>query len=63
MVEEGHLYILFASPMWSLIKRDLGEFVTTLKDDVAIVSSAISRGGDVGEDDYEVRVPRSFRAV
>ncbi|CAM9444203.1 unnamed protein product, partial [Sphacelaria rigidula] len=59
--------------MWGILKRDLGEFVTTLQDDVAVITSAITQGG--GDDDgYEsysseegsmTRPPTSaaFRAV
>lgn len=35
--------------MWGILKRDLGEFVTTLQDDVAVITSAITQGG--GDDD------------
>lgn len=41
--------------MWSVLKRDLGEFVSTLQDDVAVIKSAISLGGD----DYAEEVSES----
>lgn len=47
--------------MWGILKRDLGEFVTTLQDDVAVITSAITQGG--GDDDgYEVRTCGRLRA-
>lgn len=37
--------------MWSLIRKDLGEFVTTLKDDAAVtIKSAMSHGEGEGEE-------------
>lgn len=42
--------------MWSLIRKDLGEFVTTLKDDAAVtIKSAMAlREGE--EEDYDSSV-------
>lgn len=44
--------------MWSVLKRDLGEFVSTLQDDVAVIKSAITLGGG---DDYDDEVSESPR--
>lgn len=40
--------------MWSLLKKDLGEFVSTIKDDAIKSAMALGEGG--GEEDYESSV-------
>lgn len=43
--------------MWSLLRRDLGEFVTTLKDDAAVtIKSALGEGEQQEEEEYDSSV-------
>lgn len=46
--------------MWSLIRKDLGEFVTTLKDDAAGTIKSAMAHGEGGEDEYESSVRSWF---
>lgn len=46
--------------MWSLIRKDLGEFVTTLKDDAAVTIKSAMAHGEGGEDEYESSVRSWF---
>eukprot|EP00752_Nemacystus_decipiens_P006231 g5621.t1 len=39
--------------MWSLIRKDLGEFVTTLKDDAAVTIKSAMAHGETGEEEYD----------
>jgi len=43
--------------MWSLIRKDLGEFVSTIKDDAAVtIKSAMALGEGGGDEEYESSV-------
>ena len=39
--------------MWSLIRRDIGEFVSTVKDDAAKTLKSAMSLGEEGEEDYD----------
>lgn len=41
--------------MWSLLRKDLGEFVTTLKDDAAVTIKSALGEGEQEEYDGSVR--------
>lgn len=43
--------------MWSLIRKDLGEFVSTIKDDAAVtIKSAMALGEGGDDEEYESSV-------
>ena len=45
--------------MWSLIRKDLGEFVSTIKDDAAGTIMSAMALGEGAEEEYESSVRRS----